>query len=181
VKQLFDSEEISYPEMNRLAAEAPIGSGGLTILPFGNGAERMLNNQEPGSSIQHLNFNMHDRTHLMRAVQEGIVFSFRYGMEIMEQMGIQPKVIRAGYTNMFQSDVFRESLATSLNANIELFNTDGSAGAARGAALGTGELSVEDIFHGLARLEEVLPDEKNKQQYDDAYHRWKKDLELHLK
>ena len=181
VKRLIGSQELSYEIMNQSAAEIPIGSEGLTILPFGNGAERMLGNRDPGSTINHLNFNIHSRKHIFRAVQEGVVFSFRYGMEIMERMGIRPKVIRAGLANMFLSPVFQEALATSLHANIELFNTDGSAGAARGAVVGAGLGTFDDVFSGLEKIKEVYPDSDKKQQYDEAYHCWKIDLHKQFK
>lgn len=180
IKRLVGSGKFSYERMNQLAADVPPGSHGVTILPFGNGAERMLGNREPGSIISHLNFNIHNRKHLLRAVQEGVVFSFRYGMEIMEQLGIRVKVIRAGMANMFLSPVFQEALASTLDATIELFNTDGSAGAARGAAVGAGLATLEEAFAGLRKIHEVPPDKIGKQQYEEAYHHWKNDLFKHL-
>jgi xylulokinase len=118
---------------------------------------------------------------MLRAVQEGIVFSFRYGMEIMELMGIQAGVIRAGRSNMFLSPVFRNALATVLDSRIELFNTDGSAGAARGAAIGTGNFTFDDVFNKLKKVEEIFPDSSAKDQYEHAYQNWKQDLEIYIK
>jgi len=181
MKRLIGPGEFSYDRMNQLAAEIPIGSGGVTILPFGNGAERMLGNREPGSIISHLNFNIHDRRHLLRAVQEGVVFSFRYGMEIMERVGIRVNVIRAGMANMFLSSVFQEALAATIDSKIELFNTDGSAGAARGAAVGSGLATLDEAFAGLEKIREVSVDKTKKQQYEEVYHCWKNDLLIHLK
>ena len=126
----------SYTEMNDLAAQAPIGSAGLSILPFGNGAERVLCDREVGASIHGINFNIHTQAHLLRAAQEGIVFSFAYGMEVMKQMGMDLKTIRAGRANMFLSPIFRDTLAGVTGATIELYNTDGSIGAAKGPAYG---------------------------------------------
>ncbi len=129
---------LSYDQMNALAAEVPAGSEGVTILPFGNGAERVLRNKDAGATIAGLNFNIHHSGHLLRAAQEGIVFSFKYGMDIMQETGIRPSVIRAGKANMFLSPLFRETLATITGATIELYDTDGSVGAARGAGIGSG-------------------------------------------
>lgn len=121
-----------YPEMNVLAARSPIGSKGISIIPFGNGAERILKNQDIGCAIRGINFNIHERSDILRAAQEGIVFSFQYGMEIMQEMGMPLQVIRAGKANMFLSPVFRQTLASISGTIIELYNTDGSAGAAGG-------------------------------------------------
>lgn len=167
------NEKLSYPEMNDLAAQVPVGSDGVSVLPFGNGAERVLGNKEIGAQISGLNFNIHDRRHLFRAAQEGIVFSFRYGMDIMNEMGIDAKVIRAGKANMFLSPVFRETLANITGATIELYNTDGSVGAARGAGIGAGYYSgFEEAFSGLRKLEVVEPDPAKAEAVETAYRKW---------
>ncbi|MGC9355401.1 MAG: xylulokinase, partial [Mariniphaga sp.] len=171
-------ENLSYEEMNQLAAEVPIGSKGVTILPFGNGAERVLNNRNIGSSFTGINFNIHNRNHVFRAAQEGIVFSFKYGMDIMQNTGIDAKVIRAGKANMFLSPVFRGTLAGVTGATIELYNTDGSVGAARGAGIGSGYYtSAKEAFGNLTKLETVEPDEGKKAEYETAYRNWKESLD----
>jgi xylulokinase len=147
-------------------------------MPFGNGAERVLENQNPGAAVMNLNFNIHKAAHMYRAGQEGIAFAFKYGMDIMKSIGIDCKVIRAGKANMFFSSVFRETLATTTGAAIELFNTDGSVGAARGAGLGAGIYKdATEAFSTLKKVEVTEPDTKNQQQYDDAYGAWKEYLE----
>jgi len=171
----------SYEEMNQKASEIAIGSEGLSILPFGNGAERVLGNKNIGAQISGLGFNTHTNAHLFRAAQEGIVFSFKYGMEIMEQIGIKAKVIRVGKANMFLSPVFRETLAGVSGATIELYNTDGSVGAARGAGIGSGYYaSAKEAFSSLKKLETVAPDLSKKTQYDEAYQNWKQQLEKYI-
>lgn len=170
-------ENISYETMNDLATEVPIGSAGLSILPFGNGAERVLNNKNIGSIFSGLNFNIHQKGHLMRAAQEGIVFSFKYGMEIMENIGIKASVIRAGKANMFLSPIFRDTLAGISGATIELYNTDGSIGAARGAGIGSGLYnSFGEAFANLKKLEVIEPDQSKVAKYDEAYQNWKEQL-----
>ena len=163
---------LPYVEMNELAAEVPVGSDGVSILPFGNGAERMLENRDAGCSIHGVNFNRHDRRHLLRAAQEGIVFSFQYGIEIMEAMGLRVDKIHAGKANMFLSPLFRETLAGVSGATIELYDTDGSVGAARGAGIGAGIYrSAAEAFSTLERLEVVEP--SRQAEYRAAYERWK--------
>jgi xylulokinase len=172
------NKALSYEEMNQKAAGIPIGSEGLSILPFGNGAERVLRNKNIGAHFSGLGFNTHTDAHLFRAAQEGIVFSFKYGMEMMEQIGIQAQVIRAGKANMFLSPVFRETLAGISGATIELYNTDGSIGAARGAGIGSGYYaSAKEAFASLKKLDTILPDESKKAQYEAAYQRWKASLD----
>jgi len=168
---------LSYPQMNELAAKVPIGSEGVSILPFGNGAGRMLENRETGCSVHGLNFNRHSQAHLVRAAQEGIVFSFQYGIEIMEQMGLKVDKIHAGLANMFQSRVFREALSGVSGATIELYNTDGSVGAAKGAGIGAGIYrNAQEAFSTLERLEVVLP--QHEDAYRAAYVAWKERLVL---
>ena len=165
----------SYPEMDKMAEKVPIGSEGVSILPFGNGAERMLQNKDVGCSLYGVNFNRHTNSHLLRAAQEGIVFSFQYGIEIMEQMGLKVDKIHAGKANMFQSRIFQETLSGVSGATIELYDTDGSVGAAKGAGLGAGIYkNAQEAFSSLNRLAVITPD--NRDQYREAYERWKSHL-----
>lgn len=168
---------LSYEEMNAAAASAPVGCDGLTFLPFGNGAERMLGNADPGAQFLGLRFNNHQAGHLCRAVQEGIVFSFCYGIAVMQSTGMDPKVIRAGKTNMFQSDLFRETLATVTGARIELYDTDGSVGAARGAGIGAGVYhSPAEAFDTLQHVGDTEPDTGKIDATRSAYAGWKRQL-----
>ncbi len=163
---------LSYAEMNALAEGVPVGSCGVSVLPFGNGAERMLENRDADCSVHGLDFNRHNQAHLLRAAQEGIVFSFCYGIEIMQQMGLQVNRIHAGKANMFLSPVFREALAGTSGATIELFDTDGSVGAARGAGIGAGIYRTPaEAFSSLERLAVVEP--TREAEYRAAYERWK--------
>ena len=170
-------EGISYAEMNDLMAAVPIGSEGVSVIPFGNGAERVLENREIGASIHGVNFNKHGKAHLMRAAQEGIVFSFCYGMEIMREMGMDIQKIHAGRANMFLSDIFRQTLASTSGASIELLETDGSVGAAKGAGMGCGIYKDhDDAFASLKRLAVIDPDMARREEYLTAYEQWKKAL-----
>ena len=180
-KRNFMANGISYAQMNDLAAQSPIGSCGISILPFGNGAERVLENRETGCSIHGINFNNHSIANVARAVQEGIVFSFKYGIEIMEQMGMDIKKIHAGNANMFLSPIFRNTLAGVTGATIELFDTDGSVGAAKGAGIGAGIYrDNKEAFASLERLEIIEPDADNASKYAEAYSLWKNRLEKEI-
>jgi xylulokinase len=173
----YAGANLSYNEMNDLAATISPGSNGLTILPFGNGAERMLLNRDMGARIEGLNFNTHTSAHLFRAAQEGIAFSFRYGLDIMKETGIVPRIIRAGAANMFLSNVFRETLSCITRTEIHLYNTDGSVGAARGAGIGCGYYKSEsEAFNGLAEVGITEPDNKKVHLYEEAYSSWRDHL-----
>lgn len=178
VRRNVAPEGISYSEMNDMMASVPIGSEGVTIIPFGNGAERVLENREIGCSIHGINFNKHGKAHIMRAAQEGIVFSFCYGMEIMQQMGMDIRKIHAGKANMFLSDIFRNTLAGVSGATIELYETDGSVGAAKGAGMGCGIYKDNnEAFASLKKLSVIEPDEKHRSEYLEAYTLWKEKLQ----
>ncbi len=173
---------LDYPEMNEMAEKIAIGSEGLVILPFGNGSERLLGNQNHGCMINNLSFNTHKKGHLMRAAQEGIVFAFNYGIEVMKKTGIDAKVIRAGHANMFLSPIFRETLAGITGASIELYNTDGSQGAAKGAGLGIGAYKTpKEAFANLQKISVIEPDKKKAKQYAEAYKNWKSVLKKSIK
>ena len=181
VKKNAGFVDTPYKELDQMASSIPIGSDGLAILPFGNGAERMLGNKNIGCHIGNVNFNLHTNKHMLRAAQEGIVLAFHYGMEIMKTTGINPSVIRAGNANMFLSPIFRDTLAGVSGATIELYNTDGSQGAARGAGVGAGIYkSFSEAFAGLQKLQTIQPNVSNKQKYLDAFESWKKYLETVL-
>ena len=178
VRRNVAPEGISYADMNVMMENVAIGSDGVTIIPFGNGAERVLENRETGCSIHGVNFNKHSKAHLMRAAQEGIVFSFCYGMEIMQQMGMNIEKIHAGKANMFLSDIFRNTLAGVSGATIELYETDGSVGAAKGAGIGCGLYKdSNEAFATLKKLAVITPDEQKRNEYLNAYAMWKETLE----
>ena len=164
----------SYDEMNQKAAAVGIGSEGLVVLPFGNGAERVLENRNLGARIEGLNFNVHQEGHLIRAGHEGIAFALNYGMDIMQQMGITPSVIRAGEGNMFLSPIFRDTFVNTLGVPVELYNTDGAQGAARGAGMGVGHYaSAKEAFAGLEKVATIEPNPQQQGQYADAFGQWK--------
>jgi xylulokinase len=162
-----------YEKMNQLANESPIGSDGLLVLPFGNGAERVLENKAINASWHGLDFNRHSQSHIFRATQEGIVFALRYGFDVLQSMGMKTNVIRAGHANMFLSPVFREAFVNTMDAPLELYNTDGATGAAIGAGLGAGIFhSFEEAFKGLQIIKQQTPDKSKTEQYQQAYQQW---------
>jgi xylulokinase len=175
-------EGLDYEQMNELAAQVPVGSDGLIILPYGNGAERTLENRNIGASVHGWNFNVHKKPHFLRAAQEGIVFALNYGLDIMRDMGIQLTTVKAGNANMFLSPLFAEAFATVTQATVQLYNTDGSQGAARGAGIGAGVYkSTEEAFVGLEPVKTIEPNEKLSSAYSQAYAGWEEILKQQLK
>lgn len=174
LKNNFATSLSTYGDMNELASLSPIGSKGLSIIPFGNGAERVLENREVDCSIQGINFNIHTKGDVLRAAQEGIVFSYEYGMDIMRNMGMDIQVIRAGDANMFLSSIFRQTLSSVSNSVIELYDTDGAAGAARAAGMGLGFYAdSKEAFSALEKIAVIEPEPDKREQYLEAYERWK--------
>ena len=164
---------LSYQALNHIASQAPIGSNGLKILPFGNGAERMLNNKYTGAQLLGIDLNTHNQADIFRAVQESIVFAFRYGLDIMRENGMEPKVIRAGKANLFLSDLFAQTFVDVTGVPVALYENDGSVGAALGAGIGAGIFgSLEEAFSQHELLKYLEP--KNTAAYEPIYQDWKK-------
>ena len=176
IKRTVAPEGISYAEMNDLAETVPVGAEGLAVIPFGNGAERVLENKNPGASIHGINFNIHTKAHIIRAAQEGIAFSFAYGMEVMRDMGMDIKTIKAGHANLFLSPLFRRTLAAVTGATIELYETDGSVGAAKGAGIGCGIYKDSDEAFSTLKLKAIEQPVSDAEQYKAAYNNWKAKL-----
>jgi xylulokinase len=181
LKHNLGGDGLDYPQMNDLAAQVPVGSEGLVILPYGNGAERTLENRSIGASVHGWNFNIHKKPHVLRAAQEGIVFALNYGLQIMRDMGTRLKTVKAGNANMFLSPLFAEAFATITGATVELYKTDGSQGAARGAGIGAGIYrGPEDAFVGLEPVRTVEPNKQLKKAYQTAYETWEAVLNKQL-
>jgi xylulokinase len=176
------AHDLTYDQMNELACQAPIGSEDLFILPYGNSAERTLVNRDICASVHGLNFNIHNRSHLLRAAQEGIVFALNYGLAIMHDMSVKVETVRAGYANMFLSPLFAQAFANVTGAVVQLYNTDGSQGAARGAGIGSGIYKTyKDAFVGLDCKKTFEPDKKQEPAYKEAFQKWYNLLQSVLK
>ncbi len=173
-------DSLSYKEMDQRASTIKPGSEGLFVLPFGNGAERMLENKMIDAHIENIDLNKHTKAHIFRAVQEGIAFAFRYGLDIMRENDLHPTIIRAGKANLFLSDVFMQSFVNATGVAVELYENDGSVGAALGAGVGAGIYkSNADAYANFKPLQKFEP--TNLELYNELYHDWKKLLDAHLK
>lgn len=178
VKDLIGSGT-SYPEMNKIAESVNPGSEGLRVLPFGNGAERMLGNKLIGAQFHNIDLNIHSKAHIFRAAQEGIAFAFRYGLDIMRENGMHPTVIRAGKANLFLSDLFLEAFVNATHVPVELYTADGSVGAAIGAGIGAGIYdSSKEAFKNSRPIRLVEPDESKS--YETYYQQWLQVLQKQL-
>ena len=172
---------LSYDEINAKAASAPLGSEGIRLFPFGNGAERILENNDLGAWMEGLQFNRHNASHVARAGQEGIVFAMNYGVEIMRDMDMEIQTVRAGYSNMFLSEVFASTFANSTGCTIELYNTDGAVGAARAAGVGARVYkNFAESFAGMEMIKKIDPDPELQKQTMEIYEDWKHRLKKRL-
>lgn len=178
---LLNGTSYSYDEMNEMAGKVPIGAEGVSVLPFGNGPERPLANKDLGARINGIQFNRHNVGHVVRAAQEGIAFALNYGLQIMKEMGMEIDTVRVGHTNMFLSPVFAEAFTNVTGKVVEMYNTDGSVGAAIGAGLGAGIYKERsNAFAGLKKVKTQEPEEKLVKRYSEAYYRWHAELERAL-
>ena len=167
----------SYDQINKEASMAPAGSDELLVYPFGNGAERVLENKDLGAVMKVVQFNRHNRGHIARASQEGIVFALHYGVEVMKEMGMEIKTVRAGNANMFLSEVFSSVFANTIGCELELFNTDGATGAARGAGIGIGVYkNVKEAYSSMEKIKSYSPAKEEQEVYASVYNKWKKQL-----
>jgi xylulokinase len=172
---------LTYKEIDAMSSSISPGCDGIFVLPFGNGAERMLQNKIVGAQIENIDLNKHAKAHIFRAVQEGIAFAFRYGLDIMRENNLHPTIIRAGKSNLFLSDVFVQSFVNTTGVPVELYRNDGSVGAALGAGVGAGIYkNFDEAFGQFKPLKKVEP--TNTKLYDELYYTWKKLLEMnHIK
>jgi xylulokinase len=167
-----------YDQLNQLAAQAPIGAANLQFYPFGNGAERILGNANPGANLKNLSLTTHQIEHVLRAAQEGIVFALAMGLQIMESVGVSAQIVRAGQANMFLSPVFREAFVNTTGATLELYNTDGAQGAARGAGIGAGVYTTfDEAFASLERVGLAEPSPTLQAAYREAFDQWHSNLQ----
>jgi xylulokinase len=176
VKQNF-FPTLSYTQMNDEGAKSSIGSNGLICMPFGNGAERIFQNQTVGGSFSHLDFNRHQSAEIIRAAQEGIAFSMVYGIELLGNVGVKPKKLKAGLANMYLSDLFTQAIVNASGASVELIESDGAFGAALGAGAGVGYYANEqEAVSKMKVLRTIQPTSSLKDAYADAYGAWKNNL-----
>jgi xylulokinase len=174
IKKLLDGTGLGYDALNRIAFDVEPGSDGLIVYPFGNGVERIHQNRPFGGQILNLDLNRHSRSHLVRAAQEGIVYALNYGFEAMKEMGVRTETVRAGYANLFLSRVFRQIFSDVTGTAIELFDTDGATGAARGAGIGAGiYANPSEAFKSLKIIETIKPDPERQNIYRELYLGWK--------
>lgn len=168
---------ISYEEMNSLGGSVYAGSEGLVFIPFGNGVERIMQNKPVGAHLIGLDLLKHDKRHVVRAAQEGIVSALTYGFRVMKNMGMTLQTVKAGHANMFLSPLFRKTFVHMNQVNLELYDTDGAQGAARGAGIGAGIFSSEaEAFEGLELLETLEPNHNFFDSYEEVYRNWEMQL-----
>ncbi len=175
--------DLTYPEMEKLAASVPAGADGLRILPFGNGAERMLGNLDTGARIYNLRFNRHTHAHLFRAALEGIAFSFVYGINILKQMGLNVSVMRVGNDNLFRSAIFSSTIANLTGSRIELMDTSGATGAAIASGVATGAFSSLSGAMQSSEVVTIYEPEKDRAALNKAFADWVKhvsDIDPHF-
>lgn len=182
LRKILSTEQnqlISYDQLNKLASQVTPGSDGLLFYPFGNGVERIFNNKKSSSGIENLNFNRHETAHVVRAACEGIVFAMNYGFEVMQTIGAGGSRVKATHANLFLSPVFRDIFVNTTQTSLELYNTNGAEGAARGAAFGFGHYSsLNEANQSLELMGTQEPDPRLTQAYKAYYQNWKNNIQI---
>ncbi len=180
LRQLLDGSYKTYDQIEKEASSIAIGSKGLSVLPFGNGAERIFENRTIGAQLLGIDFNRHSKTCIYRATLEGIAFAFVYGANIMKEMGVKIDHLTVGNDNLFQSDIFSNTLANTVGCSIEMYDTTGAIGAAKASGVGAGYIAtIEEAMSGQVTIKEVKP-LSNRSAYAEAYGEWKNRLEIQL-
>lgn len=142
----------AYDALTAEAAHSPAGAQGLFWLPYLMGERTPhLDASARGGWIGLT--NSHTRGDLVRAVIEGVSYSQRDCLDIIEQLGVTVNSVRASGGGA-QSPFWRRLLASILNKRVVTLETqEGSAyGAALLALAGTGAYaSVPEVCRGAIR------------------------------
>lgn len=177
IRKNITGSDFSYDELERRATSVAPGADGLQFLPFGNGAERMLQNKPVQAHLMQLDLNRHRQDHIIRAGLEGVGFAFVYGYEIMKGLGLASDILRVGNDNLFLSGIFSGLISAMTGMRIEIREATGAVGAALGAGVGAGiYTSPQDAMKDSAVLQTVIPDPELQELYRPYYKLWKTEL-----
>jgi xylulokinase len=165
--------EVGYEKLNEMAQQAPIGSNGLQVFPFGNGAERMLDNKVVNGHISNINFNIHDNNHMVRATLEGIAFAMIYGIEILKNDGVDIENLKVGNDNLFLSDVFSKTIADTLGISIQMLEATGAEGAAKASISNPHQTQNND---NINITKTIKPNPKLQVESIASFEKWKTQL-----
>jgi xylulokinase len=165
--------EVGYEKLNEMAQQAPIGSNGLQVFPFGNGAERMLDNKIVNGHISNINFNIHDNNHMVRATLEGIAFAMIYGIEILKNDGVDIENLKVGNDNLFLSDVFSKTIADTLGISIQMLEATGAEGAAKASISNPHQTQNND---NINITKTIKPNPKLQVESIASFEKWKTQL-----
>src|SRR5204863_3952243 len=124
------------------AAIAPVGSEGLIFLPYLTGERTPY----PDPCARGVFFGLtlrHDRRHMARAVLEGVAYGLRDSFEILDEMGVPIRQVRASGGGA-RSPLWRQIQADVTGREHVTINVDEgpASGVARLAGVGTGTWST---------------------------------------
>lgn len=127
-----------HQHLDRLAADRPAGAEGLTIVPYFLGEKTPVHDADARGIIDGLTFS-HDLGHLWRAFLESYAFALLHHLEVLRDMGHEPKRFLASDGGS-QSALWMQIVADVIGARVEtLAGHPGSClGAAWTAAIGAG-------------------------------------------
>jgi len=163
-----------YDELTAAAEEWPAGTEGLSFLPYLSG-ERTPH-ADPHARAAYAGLTLrHHRGALVRAVLEGVAYGLRDSLELLRELGVDPRDGRVSGGGA-RSDLWLRILASVLRLPIR--RTAADEGSAFGAALlgGVAAGVFRDVHEAVATcvrlLEPVDPDPQWVDAYEHGYRRF---------
>ena len=163
-----------YDELTAAAEEWPAGTEGLTFLPYLSGERTPHADPHARAAFAGLTLR-HDRGALVRAVLEGVAYGLRDSLELLRELGVDP---RDGHVSGggARSELWLRILASVLGLPIR--RTTADEGSAYGAALlgGVAAGVFRDVHEAVATcvrlLDPVDPDPQWVDAYEHGYRRF---------
>ncbi len=160
-----------YPRFDRLAAQAPPGSGGVLFTPWLNGERTPVDDHRVRGGFHHLSLQT-TRQHLVRAVFEGVAFNARWLLTYAERFAKRPfesiRFIGGGARSQVWCQILADVLERPIHQVEEPIQAN-ARGAALLAALALGALTVAEIPEQVRVARVFQPDPGNRAVYRKMY------------
>jgi len=160
-----------YEYLTAEAARAPVGSEGLIFLPYLTGERMPYSDPNARGTFFGLTVR-HDKSHLVRAVLEGVAYGLRDLLELVRDFGLEIEQVRASGGGA-RSGLWRQILADIFATELVTINvTEGAAyGAALLAGVGAGVYaSVEKACDATIRVVTSTEPQPEHVELYDAYY-----------
>jgi xylulokinase len=168
--------DVSYETLEQEAALWPAGAEGLLFAPYLQGERTPHADPEVRGAFTGLSLR-HDRGALVRATLEGVAYGLRDSLELLRELGIEPRTARVSGGGT-RSELWLQIVSSVLDLPLE--RTESDAGAALGAALlaGVRAGAFADADEAVSRCirvrDRVEPDGASADAYNDGYRRFRR-------